>query len=61
MSAFSLSNIVYVMCDELRCSEVACCGHPHIKTANMDQIITDFCRNTPRLDLPAFSFGSQFG
>lgn len=31
-------NLVYVMCDELRWCEVACYGHPHIKTPNMDRL-----------------------
>jgi choline-sulfatase len=38
MTTANQPNIIYVMCDELRWSEVACYGHPHIKTPNMDRL-----------------------
>ncbi|MCJ8328758.1 MAG: sulfatase-like hydrolase/transferase [Lentisphaeria bacterium] len=34
----SKPNIIICMCDELRAFEVACYGHPHIKTPNMDRL-----------------------
>ncbi|MGH9767680.1 MAG: sulfatase family protein [Blastocatellia bacterium] len=34
----SLSNIVFIMVDDLRWDELGCAGHPYIKTPNIDRI-----------------------
>ena len=37
-------NLLYVMCDELRWSEVGCYGHERVRTPHMDQMARDGAR-----------------
>ena len=31
-------NILFIMCDQLRWDYLSCCGHPHLKTPNIDRL-----------------------
>lgn len=44
MSKNNQPNIVYVMCDELRWCELACYGHPNMRTPNMDRLASEGVR-----------------
>src|SRR4051812_46929824 len=33
-----VSNILFVMCDQLRADHLGCTGHPHIRTPNIDAL-----------------------
>jgi arylsulfatase A len=51
LCAFSLAaadrpNIVVILCDDLGYGDLACYGHPHIKTPHLDQMAKDGARFT---------------
>ncbi|MFT5130595.1 MAG: arylsulfatase A, partial [Rhodothermales bacterium] len=39
-------NIVVILCDDLGYGDLACYGHPHIKTPHLDQMARDGARFT---------------
>ncbi|MEM7015677.1 MAG: sulfatase-like hydrolase/transferase, partial [Verrucomicrobiota bacterium] len=39
-------NIVVILCDDLGYGDLACYGHPHIQTPNLDQMAKDGIRYT---------------
>tara|TARA_B100000809_G_C14687528_1_gene369243 strand:+ start:163 stop:375 length:213 start_codon:yes stop_codon:yes gene_type:complete len=46
LAAEDRPNIIVIICDDLGYGDLACYGHPHIQTPNLDQLAADGIRYT---------------
>ena len=54
-------NIIVVLCDDLGYGDLACYGHPHIKTPNLDRMATEGIRFTDFYSAAAVCSSSRAG